>query len=211
MKTRGKPLREEIMKNKMTILAPLAALCLLGAGARAAEESPDAMITSKVKAELAAHESVSGVRAHVETSKGVVTLVGNARSAAEKELAERYARDVDGVTKVDNQIAVAGENGAGPAPAGERSGGAPAANRGAGSRFLDKVADRAVTSRVKAALEGEPGTSEMNASVETSGGIVTLYGKASSEAEKNLAERLAKEVKGVKSVDNEINVESSGK
>lgn len=198
------------MKKRMTILAPLAALCLLGAGARAAEESADTMITSKVKAELAAHESVSGVRAHVETSKGVVTLVGNARSNAEKELAERYARDVDGVTEVDNQIAVAGEKGAGSAPAGERSKGAPA-DRGIGSRFLDKVADRAVTSRVKAALAGEPGTSEMTTSVETSGGIVVLYGKASSEAEKNLAERLAKEVNGVKSVDNQITVQSSEK
>jgi hyperosmotically inducible protein len=212
---RGKALEEDIiMKNKMTILASLAALCLLGAGARAEEDPSDAAISTKVKAELAAHESVSGVRTHVETNKGVVTLVGNARTTAEKELAERYASDVDGVREVDNQITVAGDKtaeSAEPAPAGEPSKGARAKDRGAGSRMLDKMGDKSVSSRVKAALEGEPGTSGLHTSVETSDGIVTLYGKANSEAEKNLAERLAKEVKGVKSVDNQITVQSSEK
>jgi hyperosmotically inducible protein len=198
------------MKNRNTLVGAIAALCLLGGTARGTETS-DSMITTKIKTELAGHKSVSALKTHVETSDGIVTLTGSARSDAEKELVERYARDVQGVKEVDNRIAIAGEQGgesAEAAPAGDRSGGDPAADRGAGSRLLDRVDNGSVSSHVKAALKADRGTNAIDPTVVTKDGVVTLYGMATSEAQKSLAERVAKGVTGVKSIDNQINVKS---
>ncbi len=190
------------MKNRNMVVGTLAALCLLCGGARATETS-DTMITAKIKAELAGHKSVSAISTHVETSDGVVTLSGSAHSSAEKELVERYVRDVEGVKGVDNQIAVKeARNG--------KSAADPDADRGAGSRLLDKVGDGSISSEVKSALKGHQGTRAMSPTVETRDGVVTLYGTATSDAQKDLAERLAMGVSGVKSVDNEINVKTPG-
>ena len=191
------------MKNASMLVGTLAALCLLGGGARATETS-DSMITTKIKAELAGHKAVSAINTHVETADGIVTLSGTARSLAEKELAERYTRDVQGVKDVDNQIAVAAEQ------TGESAGAAPAEDRGAGSRLLDRVGDGSITSRVKSALGADRGTSSLDPTVETKNGAVVLYGTATSDAQKDLAEKLAKGVSGVKSVDNELEVASPG-
>jgi osmotically-inducible protein OsmY len=201
------------MKNRNTLVGALAALGLFAAAAGATEAS-DSMITAKIKAELAGHKSVSALDTKVETSDGIVTLTGSAKSEAEKELAERYARDVQGVKDVDNQIAVKGEQAGESAQAGEgapaedQSGGGVKADRGAGSRLLDKMSNGSVSSRVRSALEANRGTSDMHPTVETKDGVVILYGTATSEAQKDLAERLAKGVNGVKSVDNEINVKA---
>jgi osmotically-inducible protein OsmY len=47
-------------------------------------------------------------------------------------------------------------------------------------------------------------TSALNTSVTTNKGVVTLSGKASNEAQLDLATKLAKDVKGVKSVKNRM-------
>jgi osmotically-inducible protein OsmY len=181
------------MMTRTTVLAALTALMLLGGGARAADHS-DAWITTKVKSTLAAHKDVSAVHTKVRTTGGVVTLSGKAGTMAEKELAERYARGIDGVADVHNRIVVM------PARTGHED------RRGAGSRMLDNIDDSSITGRVKAALAGDRATSALSTSVETNDGAVTLTGTAASDAEKTLAERLARDVKGVKSVDNRIEV-----
>lgn len=185
------------MKNGTALWAALTALALLAGGAGAMDR-PDSWITTKVKAELAAHKSVSAIHTKVETNNGIVTLSGMVRSAAEKELAERYARDVEGVQSVDNRLTVASESGTSEQTLEQQ--------RGPGSRALDKVDDASITARVKAALAGDRATSMLQTQVETMDGAVTLTGTADNQAEKDLAERLAKGVKGVKSVDNQIEV-----
>lgn len=66
----------------------------------------DAWITSKVKSELLAKKDVSGTQISVNTTKGVVTLSGNVKTAAESEKAESVAQSVKGVTFVQNEIRV---------------------------------------------------------------------------------------------------------
>ena len=185
------------MLNRTTLLAALTALTLLGSGARAAEHS-DTWITTKVKSTLASHKDVSALHTKVQTNGGVVTLRGKARSSAEKELAERYTRDIDGVQDVHNMIIVM--------PPRARGAQAQEDQRGAGSRMLDNIDDSAITGRVKASLAGDQATSALSTSVETKDGVVILSGTAATAAEKTLAEQLAKDVKGVKSVDNRIEV-----
>ncbi|MCR4294283.1 MAG: BON domain-containing protein, partial [Elusimicrobia bacterium] len=67
--------------------------------------------------------------------------------------------------------------------------------------------DASITAQVKAALMSRRSTSAFQTGVKTRNGVVTLSGKAGNEAEKELAERLARGVSGVKDVDNAMKVE----
>ena len=68
----------------------------------------DPGITSAVKAKLLADSMVSGLRIDVDTENGVVTLTGNVKSKAEADRAVMIARNTDGVTRVVNDLKVAG-------------------------------------------------------------------------------------------------------
>ena len=174
------------MRNRTMILAALTALALLGGQARGVER-PDSWITTKVKASLATHHDVSATHTKVETNKGIVTLRGKARSQAEKELVESYVRGIEGVQGVHNRIVVmSGQTGK--------------------SSVSESLDDSSITMHVKAALLGDRATSALRTEVDTKDGVVTLSGTAATSAERTLAERRAKEVKGVKSVDNRIEV-----
>lgn len=72
----------------------------------AGEKIDDSTITGKVKMELVTNKATSAMDTRVTTSNGVVTLTGKAINAAEKELAEKVAREVNGVKKVVNKIVV---------------------------------------------------------------------------------------------------------
>jgi osmotically-inducible protein OsmY len=50
-------------------------------------------------------------------------------------------------------------------------------------------------------------TSAVNTKVETKLGVVTLYGKASNAAEKDLVNKLVNDVNGVKGVKNRMTIE----
>ncbi|HHK4154607.1 TPA: BON domain-containing protein [Pseudomonas aeruginosa] len=60
----------------------------------------DTWITSKVKSSLIANKNVSGVDIKVETNKGVVSLSGNVKSDAERDLAIETAKGIKGVKAV---------------------------------------------------------------------------------------------------------------
>lgn len=143
---------------------------------------PDSWITTKVKSSLLYHTSVSGLKTEVETKDGVVTLKGEADNHAQRELATEYANGIEGVRRVDNQMTVKGER----------------------ASMFD---DASITAQVKAALMSRRSTSAFQTGVKTRNGVVTLSGKAGNEAEKELAERLARGVSGVKDVDNAMKVE----
>jgi hyperosmotically inducible periplasmic protein len=66
----------------------------------------DGLIAAKVSTGLAADKNLSALRIKVEARNGVVTLRGPAPSAAARARAEEIARNVKGVTSVDNQLSV---------------------------------------------------------------------------------------------------------
>ena len=70
------------------------------------EKIDDASITALVKTTLLYHRSTSGLNTKVVTKDGVVTLRGKAKNASEKELAARYANDVNEVKSVKNQLTI---------------------------------------------------------------------------------------------------------
>jgi hyperosmotically inducible protein len=75
-------------------------------GAAGAEKVDDATITAKVNAALAADKNLSAVRIDVDTKNGVVTLTGPAPSPEASAQATKIAKNVKGVTSVENKLTV---------------------------------------------------------------------------------------------------------
>jgi osmotically-inducible protein OsmY len=148
----------------------------------------DAWLRDKVKTTLLFHRSVSAVTTEVAVKDGVVTLRGNSVSEAQKNLTTEYAKDVEGVKDVINEITV------------EKS---TAKKRTVGT----KIDDASITAQVKMTLLYHRSTSALNTKVETKRGVVTLYGKALSASERDLATRFAGDVNGVKKVNNLMSIE----
>lgn len=68
------------------------------------------------------------------------------------------------------------------------------------------IDDTAITTQVKAALVNDAQVSALDVGVETYKGVVQLSGFVNSSQEKARAENLARNVKGVKDVENNINL-----
>ena len=147
----------------------------------------DSWLRDKVKATLLFHRSVSSVT-EVDVKDSIVTLRGNAASETQKELTTEYARDVEGVKDVTNDMTVI------------KSAKKP-------RTVVDKIDDASITSLVKMTLLYHRSTSALNTKVETKRGVVILHGKAGSAAEMNLATKYAKDVHGVKGVKNRMVIE----
>jgi osmotically-inducible protein OsmY len=86
--------------------------------------------------------------------------------------------------------------------------GAKEAARDAGSAVATSVDDASITAAVSAGLAKDPDLSAIKIDVDTKGGTVVLKGPAPNAAAKSRAEEIAKNVKGVNSVDNQLEVSS---
>src|ERR1039457_5858020 len=156
-------------------------------GEQPAEHS-DTWITTKVKTALLFHRNVSGTGTSVYTKDGVVTLQGVAGSMAQKELTTEYAKDIDNVKSVNNEMTIA------TTPA------TPDATTG------DKIDDASITAQVKSSLLSHRSTSALHTGVSTTDGVVTLSGVAKNDAEKSLVTKLVTDINGVTSVINNMTV-----
>jgi osmotically-inducible protein OsmY len=147
----------------------------------------DGWISMKVMTALTFHKNVSASDTTVRTKNGIVTLTGKADSTAQKELTSEYAKDVEGVTEVRNELVVNSR----PTP----------------RTMGEKVDDASITAQVKTTLLFHKSTHVLATKVATKDGVVTLHGEAKSAAERDLVTKLAEDVKGVKQVHNRMNVQ----
>ncbi|HZF70885.1 BON domain-containing protein [Sulfuricurvum sp.] len=85
------------VKNEMT---------MVNSDATLGEKIDDASITAQVKMTLMMHKSTGAIRTGVTTNNGVVTLSGQAKNDAERDLVTKLAEDVEGVNKVVNKMSV---------------------------------------------------------------------------------------------------------
>jgi len=149
-------------------------------------ENSDAWLVTKVKTTLLFHRNVSAVT-EVSAKDGIVTLRGDAASKAEKDLTTEYAKDIEGVKDVNNQMTVSGK---------------PIKKETMG----DKLDDASITAHVKMALLGHRSTSAVHTKVETKNGVVTLSGKAKNAAEIDLVTKYVSDIKGVNRVKNKMTI-----
>jgi hyperosmotically inducible periplasmic protein len=70
------------------------------------DATANAALTSVVKTKFLADTTVSGLNIDVDSNKGVVTLTGNVRSAAEKQRAVKIARETEGVKSVVDRLKI---------------------------------------------------------------------------------------------------------
>ena len=160
---------------------------LVVSGEQPAEHS-DTWITTKVKTALLFHRNVSATGTTVSTKDGVVTLQGVADSTAQRELTTEYAKDIDNVKSVNNEMTIT------TTPV------TPSATLG------DKIDDASITAQVKSSLLSHHSTSAIHTGVSTTDGVVTLTGIAKNDAERSLVTKLTTDINGVISVVNNMTI-----
>src|SRR5262245_18754403 len=158
---------------------------LEGSG-KTADKKSDDWLTFKVRSALLYHRNVSGTKTQVSARDGIITLRGVASTEAQKELTTEYARDIEGVKEVKNEMTVSAE------PPGRTVG--------------EVVDDASATAQVKSALFTHRSTSAVKTKVITRNGVVTISGNAQNSAEKDLVTKLVSDIHGVKSVVNNMEV-----
>lgn len=142
----------------------------------------DPLVASAIESELWEARGVDANDIDVEVAQGVVTLTGTVDNILESERAVRIASLTRGVASVVDRLEVA-ESG--------RS-------------------DATIERDVVTALTTDPATDSWEIFTAVTGGRVTLSGTVESNAERRLAERVAKSVAGVRSVDNRLRTSSDG-
>lgn len=145
----------------------------------------DSTITARVKAALIDDKSISSAGISVKTENKVVTLSGSVGSTAQKEQALSVAKNVKGVTTVNDKLSVSEEQSA---------------------SLKGYAGDTAITSQIKAKLLADDMVPSRNITVETSDGVVQLSGSVESRQQADRAADIAKAVSGVKSVENNLSV-----
>ncbi len=155
----------------------------------ALKEHSDAWIAFKIRTQLLVRSNVSYANTKVEVKDGIVTLTGTAENLAQKELTGEYAKEIDWVKSVKNEIVV------NAAPA-------------TGQTMAEKIDDASITSQVKLALFTHKSTSALKTKITTTDGVVVISGEAANDAEKSLVEKLANSIRGVKSVTNNMTVKA---
>lgn len=132
----------------------------------------------------------------VSVDNGTATLTGTVEENVNKELARQIALGVNGITKVDNQIKVEPDYVTPARDSEERT-------------FGEVVDDATITTTVKSKLLWSKNTEGLDMDVDTKKGSVSLVGSAESGAARELAGRMARNTRGVVSVDNQLVVKES--
>jgi osmotically-inducible protein OsmY len=147
------------------------------AAAQAGEAVTDPQITEAIQSELGADPTALHL-IDVKTQDGIVTLSGTGDNLLTKERAAALARATRGVRAVINHVTVSPP---------ERS-------------------DEEIATDVQRALALDPATEAYQVDVQVSDGVVTLTGTVESWAERELAGRVVKRVRGVRKLGNDISV-----
>ena len=165
----------------------------------APSEYSDAWLIAKVKSTLLYHRNVSGIGTEVLAKDGIITLRGQSDSQAQKDLTTEYAKDVEGVKNVNNEMTVLSA----ALKPGEKTMGEKIGDIG------ESIDDASITAMVKTTLLYHRSTSGLKTTVETKNGVVSLAGIAGNAAEKDLASKFASDVRGVKTVVNNMTVDQN--
>ncbi|MFW6107168.1 MAG: BON domain-containing protein [bacterium] len=159
-----------------------AALVVLGASpalAATGKEVTDEQITRAIETELALDDSVSAHLIDVETANGVVTLSGSVDNALGRDRAVEIAQAIKGTRSVVNRIKI---------------------------KPVERT-DEQIRDDVVAALAVDPAADAYQLDVQVQDAVVTLKGSVDAWAEKQLALNVAKGVRGVRDVKDEMDVE----
>jgi osmotically-inducible protein OsmY len=150
-----------------------------------ASETDDRIETS-AKQSYVFKTYLAGDDIKVQSKDGLVTLTGTVLDASHSDLAQETVANLPGVKSVDNKLEV--------------KGGRPAEN-----------SDVWIHMKVKTALLFHRNVSGTGTEVDVKDGIVTLRGEADNKAQKQLTAEYARDIEGVKDVNNKMTVAKTPK
>jgi len=170
----------------LSLLAAAAVLLAISVPVHAATTSMDSRIESSARQSYVFKTYLQGDDIKIQSRDGVVTLTGVVSENFHKSLAMETVADLPGVRNVDNRLEVKG------AP--------PTAN-----------SDAWLRDKVKVALLFHRSVSAAKTEVEVKDGIVTLRGEAASQSQKELTTEYARDVEGIKDINNVMTVSQTMK
>ncbi|MEH6731192.1 MAG: BON domain-containing protein [Pseudoalteromonas distincta] len=175
--------------NKSIIAALVLGTTAMGAQANSWEnESKDAWIDGKAETVLLMNTNLNNFDINTDVKNGKVVLTGKVNSELDKELAEELVLSLDGVTDVDNSLTVV------------KSMDTEYKNNDMMDDDDNDLTDAKITTVIttRFLFDSEVGGTDID--VDTDNGVVTLNGSVESEAEKQLAVKIAKNAEDVRDV-----------
>lgn len=148
----------------------------------------DMRMHKSLESMLAQNVNLSALSIATDVENGRAYLRGEVRTGAERQLAGELAKNVDGIIEVQNDLVV-------------RS-----AEPATGDRLSRRVSDAALTAQVKSRLMLSNNTSGLAIDIHTENNVVTLDGVVGSDTERELAELIAGNTRGVSAVRNKLDV-----
>jgi len=181
-------------------LRPIAAVPVAGtnavvAPARTSQEIIEARQESQIWTTFALSPCLRANDLKVVVREGKATLTGNVADGVDKDLAKQIALSVDGIKSVDNNIEVPA-NHMTPAQSEKRT-------------FGEMIDDATITSAVRSKILWSRYADNLSVNVDSTRGQVSLTGTAESAAAKELAGKLATNTQGVRSVANQLTIQSA--
>jgi osmotically-inducible protein OsmY len=185
-------------RTQGVITAVVAGLALSGAAHADRDwDWTEARQEGAIWAAYALNAHLNPFKLDIRVEDGTATLEGTVSGEVEKELAEQVALGVEGVERVDNRIVVDSDR--------------EIARSDRERGFNQRVSDASTTAAVKSRLLWNSETHGTDIRVSTENGNVQLSGTVASDAERDLAENLARNTRGVDRVENAIRVSETAR
>ena len=160
-------------------------------------KATDDEVEDRVEFRLDTSDVVRKYNVHTKVQNGVVTLSGDVATQAQKAEAERLARGVDGVVRVQNDITID--------PDEDKS--VTDRIKSGMNKTGEAITDAWITTKVKWFLARDEGLKSVTSiDVDTKDNVVTLKGNVKTAAEKTRAVELANKADGVKRVIDQLTI-----
>jgi hyperosmotically inducible periplasmic protein len=181
----------------MKAILVMVLIVIFAVGCSRTEQISDSDVTSNVRRALDTMQGVDADRINVATSDGEVTLTGTVDSRTTRDRVVEIVGLIKGVRNVNNNLSVAAARPGAPATTAQPA--RPETQPGGQQQTQTEQ-------EVSSALRQSDALSGVNINVRTQDGQVTLSGTVPNQASKELAERIARQQEGVRSVQNNIQV-----
>jgi osmotically-inducible protein OsmY len=188
-----------------------------------AEQRTDTGITTELKTKITDDDLLNDTDISVDTDNGVVNLTGTVKTEAQKQRAEELAKNINGVTTVNDNLTIGeaktalGETEDKLKNAADKTGEESKdlaektedKTKNLAHKTGEKVNDASITAEIKLKLAGDDLTDALDIDVDTNNGVVTLTGNVGSQAEADRAVQLAKSVEDVKNVESNLKIQAN--
>lgn len=177
----------------LAILLTLSPLQSASAADTATKAMDDVRQESQIATSYALNPYLRANDLKVTVQKGKAVLTGQVDEKISKELAGEIAQGVSGIKDVDNQIVVDANY-------------MPKANS---NGFGDKIDDANISAAIRSKLQWNKDVDDVGTEVMTKSGRVTLNGTVNNQNAKDITHRLALNTRGVKSITNNLKIQSA--